>query len=122
VLVFPSSVFPFFLEGSLPSPFIEARGEQGYMHCCVMFFPVRKSRSLRSCPVVGGVSLLKEWPLCFDVVAMCSDIRSSMDDAAMTCRIVSSLWRRARPCGLTVVESRGLGGMNHGVISPHSRE
>jgi hypothetical protein len=54
-----------------------------------MFFPGRKSRSLRSCPVVGSVSLLEEWPLSFDAVAMCSDIRSPMDDAATTCRIVN---------------------------------
>jgi hypothetical protein len=31
---------------------------------------------------------LEEWPLSFDAVAMCSDIRSPMDGVAMTCRIM----------------------------------
>jgi hypothetical protein len=57
--------------------------------CCVMFFLGRKSRSLQSCPVVGGVSLLEEWPLSFDAVVLCSDIRSPVDDAATMCRIMN---------------------------------
>jgi hypothetical protein len=38
--------------------------------------------------VVGGVPLLGEWLLSFDVVVMCPVIRSPMDDATTTHRVV----------------------------------
>jgi hypothetical protein len=60
------------LEWSLPSPFIDARGTQGYMHALRDVF-LRKE-DLRP-PVVGGVLLLKEWLLSFDVVTTCLVIR-----------------------------------------------
>jgi hypothetical protein len=54
----------------------------------MMSFLGRKIRGLQSCPVVGGVPLLKEWPLSFDVVVTCHDIRGLVDDAAMTRRVM----------------------------------
>jgi hypothetical protein len=64
---------------------------------------------------------LEEWPLSFDAVAMCPDIRSPVDDAAMTHRVVIihvatrlSLWfdwrreprprRRESRCDFTLFE------------------
>jgi hypothetical protein len=53
-----------------------------------MSFLGRKIRGLQSCPVVGGVLLLEEWPLSFDAVATCPDIRGPVDDATMTRRVM----------------------------------
>jgi hypothetical protein len=53
-----------------------------------MSFLGRKIRGLQSCPVVGGVPLLEEWPLSFDAVATCHDIRGPVDDAATTRRVM----------------------------------
>jgi hypothetical protein len=74
------------LEWSLPSPFIDARGAQGYKMCYVMIFMKEKIYRLRSCPVVGGVPQLEEWPLSFDAVATCLDMCSPADGATTTCR------------------------------------
>jgi hypothetical protein len=52
-------------------------------------FPGRKIRGLHSCPIVGGVPLLEEWPMFFDVVATCLDMRGSVDDAATMHRVVT---------------------------------
>jgi hypothetical protein len=76
------------LKWSLPSPFIDARGMQCYMHALRDIFSRRKIRGLNSCPVVGGVPLLEEWSLSFDAVATCPDMRDSMDDVATTRRVV----------------------------------
>jgi hypothetical protein len=54
----------------------------------VMPFLRRKIRDLQSCPVVGGVPLLEEWSLSFDVVATCPDIRGPVDDVATTYRVM----------------------------------
>jgi hypothetical protein len=54
--------------------------------CYVIFFLERKIRGLYSCLVVGGVPLLEEWPLSFDVVATCPGMRGSVDDVATTRR------------------------------------
>jgi hypothetical protein len=77
----------------------------------------RETRGLQSCSVVGGVPLLEEWPLPFDAVATCPDIRGPVDDAATTGGVMI-----IPMAGLTGVESRGLGGVNHDVISSRSRE
>jgi hypothetical protein len=70
-------------------PLLKMQGEHRVTcMCCVLFFLGRKSQSLQPCPIVGGVSLLEEWPLSSDAIAMCSDICSSVDNAATTCRIV----------------------------------
>jgi hypothetical protein len=90
--------------------------------CYVISFLERKIRGPHSCPVVGGVPLLEEWPLSFDAVATCTNIRGSVDDAATTCRVVIIPVVTCLSCGLTGVEGRGLGGVNHGVISLRSRE
>jgi hypothetical protein len=58
----------------------------------------------------------------FDAVATCPAIRSPVDDAAMTCRVVMVPVATCLSFGLTGVEGRGLGGVNHGVISLRSRE
>jgi hypothetical protein len=55
----------------------------------VISFPGRKIRGLHSCPVVGGMLLLEEWPLPFDAVATCPDIRGPMDDAATMHRVMT---------------------------------
>jgi hypothetical protein len=68
------------------------------------------------------VPLLEEWLLSFDVVATCPAIRSPVDDAATMRRVVMVPVATCLSFGLTGVEGRGLGGMNHGVISLHSRE
>jgi hypothetical protein len=39
-------------------------------------------------PVVSGVPLLEEWLLSFDVVVTCPAIRSPVDDAATTHRVM----------------------------------
>jgi hypothetical protein len=84
-LVMSQMVSPFLpSKWSLPSLFIDARGMQGYMKS----FLGRKNRSLQSCLVVGGVPLLKEWPMSFDAVATCSDICGHVDDAPTTCRVM----------------------------------
>jgi hypothetical protein len=78
--------FPFSsLKWSLPSPFIDARGTPGYMHVLRDIFLGKEDPRP---PVVGGVLLLDEWFLSFDVVATCPVIRSPMDDAAMTRRVM----------------------------------
>jgi hypothetical protein len=54
----------------------------------VMSFLGTKIRGLQSCPVVGGVPLLEEWPLSFDAIATCPDICVPVDDAATTHRVM----------------------------------
>jgi hypothetical protein len=54
----------------------------------VISFLGRKIRGLQSCPVVGGIPLLEEWPLSFDDIATCPDIRDPVDDAATTHRVM----------------------------------
>jgi hypothetical protein len=73
------------LEWPLPSPFIDARGTQGYMHALRDVFLGKDD--LRS-PIVGGAPLLEEWLLSFDAVATCPVIRSLVNDAATTHRLV----------------------------------
>jgi hypothetical protein len=100
-------------------PFYDAKGTQGYIHALRDVFPGKEDP--RS-PVVGGVALLGEWLLSFDAVVTCPVIRSPVDNAATTHRVVIipvvtclSLrfdWRRGPR----------LGGVNHNVISPRSRE
>jgi hypothetical protein len=51
-----------------------------------IFFPGKEDLRF---PVVGGVSLLEEWLLSFDVVAMCPTIRSPVDNAATTRRVMT---------------------------------
>jgi hypothetical protein len=70
----------------------------------VISFLQRKIRGPHSCPVVGGVSLLEEWPLSFDVVATCPHIRGSVDDAATTRRVMIIPVATCMSCGLTGVE------------------
>jgi hypothetical protein len=53
-----------------------------------MSFLGRKIRGLQSCPVLGGAPLLEEWPLFFNAVATCLDIRGPVDDAATTHRVM----------------------------------
>jgi hypothetical protein len=65
---------------------------------------------------------LEECPLSFAAVATCPDVRGSVDDAATTRRVVIIPVATCPSCGLTGVEGRGLGGVNHGVISLCSRE
>jgi hypothetical protein len=101
------------VEWSLPSPLIDARGTQGYMHVLHDIFPRKKD--LRP-PVVGGVSLFEEWTLSFDAIVTCPAIRSPMNDAATTRRVVIVPVATCLSFGLTGVEGRGLGGVNHGVI------
>jgi hypothetical protein len=48
-------------------------------------------------PVVGGVLLLEEWLLSFDVVATCPATCNPVDDAATSRRVMIILWRRACP-------------------------
>jgi hypothetical protein len=67
-------------------PFIDARGTPGYMHVLRDIFP--RKEDLRP-PVVGGISLLEEWLLSFDAVATCPVIRSPVDDAATTRRVMT---------------------------------
>jgi hypothetical protein len=73
-------------------------------------------------PVVGGVSLLWEWLLFFDAAATCPVIRSHVDDAATTRRVMIIPMATCLSFGLTGVEGRGLGDVNHGVILLRSRE
>jgi hypothetical protein len=79
-------------------------------------------RGLRSRPVVSDVPLLEEWLLSFDVVATCPAIRSPVDDAATTRRVMMVPVTTCMSFGLIGVEGRGLEGMNHGMISLRSRE
>jgi hypothetical protein len=58
----------------------------------------------------------------FDAVATCLDIRGSVDVAATTRRVVIIPVATCLSFGLTSVEGRGLGGVNHGVILLCSRE
>jgi hypothetical protein len=80
-----------------------------------------RKEDLRS-PVVGGVSLLGEWLLFFDAAATCPVIRSPVDDAATTRRVMIIPVATCLSFGLTSVEGRGLGDVNHGVILLRSRE
>jgi hypothetical protein len=89
------------------------------MHVLCDIFPGKED--LRP-PVVGGVSLLEEWLLSFDVVATCPVVRSPMDNAATTRRVVIIPVATCMSFGLTSVEGQGLGGMNHGMILLRSRE
>jgi hypothetical protein len=73
-------------------------------------------------PVVGGVLLSEEWLLSFDAVVTCPAIRSPVDDAATTRRVVIIPVATCLSFGLTAVEGQGLGGVNHGVILLRSRE
>jgi hypothetical protein len=57
----------------------------------VISFLGRKIQGLHSFPVVGGVPLLEEWPLSFDAIATCPDIRGSVDDATTTRRVMTIL-------------------------------
>jgi hypothetical protein len=107
------------LEPSLPSPFIDARGTQSYMYVLQDIFPGKKDpRPL----VVGGVLLLEEWLLSFDAVVTCPATRSRVDDVATTRRVVIIPVATCLSFGLTGIEGRGLGGVNHGVILLRSRE
>jgi hypothetical protein len=83
--VYGFSFYPFSLEWSLPSPFIDARGTQCYMYALRDVFPAKEDP--RS-PVVGGVPLLEEWLLSFDAVATCPVVCGPVDDAATTHRDV----------------------------------
>jgi hypothetical protein len=65
---------------------------------------------------------LEEWPLSFDAVATCPDARDSVDDAATMRRVMIIPVATCLSCGLTGIEGRGLGGVNHGVISLRLRE
>jgi hypothetical protein len=89
------------------------------MHVLRDIFPGKED--LRP-PVVGGVLLLEEWLLSFGAVATCPAIRSPVDDAATTRRVVIIPVATCLSFGLTGVEGRGLGGANHGVILLRSRE
>jgi hypothetical protein len=73
-------------------------------------------------PVVGGVLLLEEWLLSFGAVATCPAIRRLVDDVATMRRVVIIPMVTCLSFGLTSVEDRGLGGMNHGMILLRSRE
>jgi hypothetical protein len=73
-------------------------------------------------PVVGGVILLEEWLLSFDVVATRPATRSPVDDAATTRRVMIIPVATCLSFGLNGIEGRGLGGVNHGVILLRSRE
>jgi hypothetical protein len=73
------------LEWSLPSPFIDARGTQGYMHALRDVFLGKED--MRP-PVVGGVLLLEEWLLSFDAIATCPVIRGPVDDATTKHRVM----------------------------------
>jgi hypothetical protein len=73
-------------------------------------------------PVVGGILLLEEWLMSFGAVATCPAIRSPVDDTATTHRVVIIPVATCPSFGLTGIEGRGLGGVNHGVILLHSRE
>jgi hypothetical protein len=103
-------------------PFYRARGTPCYMHVLCDIFLGKKIRGLRSCPVVGDVPLLEKRPLSFDAVATCLDICGSMDVAATTRRVMIIPVVTCLSFGLTGVEGRGLGGVNHGVILLRSRE
>jgi hypothetical protein len=123
--ILPSVCFSssFSLEWSLPSPFIDARGTQGYMHVLCDIFPGKEDPrpSLSPCSwwraTVGGVTPVlwccRRRALTYVVLWM-SQLQ----------RVGSWLspWRRACPSGLTCVEGRCLGGVNHDVISLRSRE
>jgi hypothetical protein len=66
-------------------PFYRCKGTQGYMYALQdVFLGKDDPRS----PVVGGAPLLEEWLLSFDAVATCPVIRSLVDEAAMTHRVV----------------------------------
>jgi hypothetical protein len=79
----------FSLKWSLPSPFIDSRGTQSYMHALRDIFPRKEDPRPPPLPcswwraTVGGVALS------FDAVAMCPDICGSVDDATTTCRVVT---------------------------------
>jgi hypothetical protein len=73
-------------------------------------------------PVVGGVLLLGEWPLSLDAVATCPATCSPMNDVATMCRVVIIPVVTCLSCGLTGIEGRGLGGVNHDMILLRSRE
>jgi hypothetical protein len=100
-------------------PFYRRKGTQGYMHVLCDIFPGKEDPRP---PVVGGVLLLEEWLLSFDVVETCPAIRSPVDDAATTRRVVIIPVATCLSFGLTGVESRGLEGVNHGVILLRSRK
>jgi hypothetical protein len=87
--------------------------------CYVIFFLGREIQGLF---VVGSVLLLEEWLLSLDAIATCPVIRSPVDDAATTRRVVIIPVATCMSFGFTGVEGRGLGGMNHGVILLRSRE
>jgi hypothetical protein len=89
------------------------------MHVLSDIFPGKED--LRP-PVVGGLLLLGEWPLSLDVVATCPATRSLVDDTAMTRRVMIIPVATCLSFGLTSIEGRGLGGVNHGVILLHLRE
>jgi hypothetical protein len=89
------------------------------MHVLRAIFPKKEDPRPH---VVGGVLLLKEWLLSFNAVATCLAIRSHVDDATTTRRVMIILVATCMSFGLTGVEGRGLGGVNHGVILLCSRE
>jgi hypothetical protein len=74
-----------FYQWSMSSPFIDARGAQGYIHALHDVFLGKED--LRP-PVVGDVLLLEEWLLSFDAVATCPVVCGPMDDAATTHKVV----------------------------------
>jgi hypothetical protein len=79
---------PLFLKWSLLSPFIDTRERRVTCIRYVKSFLGRKGQSFQSCPAVGGVPLLEEWPMSFDAVVMFPDIRGPRDDTAMMRRVV----------------------------------
>jgi hypothetical protein len=89
------------------------------MHALRAIFPGKEDPRP---PVVGGVLLLEEWLLSFDAIATCPAIRSPVDDAATTRRVVIIPVATCLSFGLTGVEGRCLRGVNHGVILLRSRE
>jgi hypothetical protein len=58
------------------------------------------------------VPLLEEWLLFFDAVATCPAIRSPVDDAATTRRVVMISVAMCLSFGLTGIEGQGLRSVN----------
>jgi EamA domain-containing membrane protein RarD len=71
------------------------------MHVLRVIFPGKEDPRP---PVVSGVLLLEEWLLSFDAIAMCLAIRSPMDDAATTHRVMIIPVATCLSFGLTGIE------------------
>jgi hypothetical protein len=100
-------------------PFYGRKGNAGLHACATCYFS--RKEDLRP-PVVGGVLLLDEWLLSFDAVATCPAVRSPVDDAATTRRVLIIPVATCLTFDLTGVEGRGLRGVNHSMILLCSRE